>query len=96
METKSKRKNVDEQVASAHREQRLVLLSSEGSQEALKWAKEVAEEKEKFWRREAKYYNNFARKQSDLANAKSYARVRRALSALLEPNAGQHPTAEAP
>ena len=72
-------------MTSSHRERCLVRLFSEESQEALKWAKEVAEEREEFWRREAGYYASFVRKQSDLSNAKSYARVKRALSALLEP-----------
>jgi hypothetical protein len=85
MENEIEAKNVDEQVTSSHREQRPVLLSSEESQRAIKWARDHAEELEKFHRRECEYYAELPRSAADHANAKLYARLKRAMAALLEP-----------
>lgn len=71
---------------SSHREQRLVLLSSEESQRAIKWARDHAEELEKFHRREAEYYSELPRSADDHGNAELYARLKRAMEALLEQN----------
>lgn len=67
-------------------QRRLVLLDADESLRAIKWARDHAEELEKFHRREGEYYAELPRSADDHANAKSYARIKRALTAILEQN----------
>ena len=76
----------EEEKTSSHREQRLVLLSSEESQRAIKWAVDHAAELEKFHRNEGEYYSRMTRSAQDIKAADDYARMRNAMAALLEQN----------
>ena len=60
--------------------------TSEESRRALTWARDHAKELEKFHRCEGEYYAELPRSAADHANAEAYARMKRALAAILESN----------
>jgi lysyl-tRNA synthetase class I len=68
-------------------QRRLVMLDADESLRAIKWAKDHAEELEKFHRREGEYYAELPRSADDHAMAESYARMKRELTAIIEQNA---------
>lgn len=67
-------------------QRRLVLLDADESLRAIKWARDHAEELEKFHRRDGEYYAELPRSAADHANAESYARMKSALTVILEQN----------
>jgi len=75
-------------------QRRLVLLDADESLRAIKWARDHAEELEKFHRREGEYYAELPRSEADHTAAESYARMKRALTAILEQNDQGHPVTD--
>lgn len=67
-------------------QRRLVLLDADESLRAIKWARDHAEEFEKFHRNEGEYYSEMTRATQDIQAADNYARMKRALTAILEQN----------
>jgi hypothetical protein len=59
---------------------------SDESLRAIKWARDHAEELEKFHRREGEYYAEIPRSADFYANAESYARIKRVLTTILGQN----------